>query len=215
MSAPLDLLGQRFGRLLVVERAPSDKWGGRRWVCLCECGNTTTASASNLRGGHVRSCKCIESSQSYARPRFLLAVCRNLKWTDAGIFVSEREAACAAAQETGDTQIILLRTSEDPQLVIASLKRALVIALHEGPDRRLLLVGFYFEPPHPTNPLINMHRQPMFARTTDADMVVKFQTVSEAHACLKDVKPFAPDVAIRVMDWREPVSASPHAQPLE
>jgi hypothetical protein len=34
-------------------------------------------------------------------------------------------------------------------------------------------------------------------------MVVKFSTVPEASACLADVKPFAPDAVIRVMDWRE------------
>jgi hypothetical protein len=34
-------------------------------------------------------------------------------------------------------------------------------------------------------------------------MVVKFQTVPEAHACLMDVKPFAPSASIQTIDWRE------------
>jgi hypothetical protein len=137
-----------------------------------------------------------------ARPRFLLAICQNMRWTHAGIFASEREAAFAAAQETGDTQIIQLRAGDDPQAVVGRLKRALVITRYQGPDNRLLLVGFYFSPPHP-NPLLNRHRRPAFKSTTDAGMVVQFQTVHEARACLRDVTAFAPDATIRTMDWRE------------
>jgi hypothetical protein len=141
-------------------------------------------------------------TRALARPRFLLAVCRNMRWTDAGVFGSEHEAAIAAAQEeTSASQIIPLRAGDDPQAVLATLRRALVITRYQGPDRRMLLVGFYFGAP---NPLLNRHRRPAFKSTTDADMAVKFQTVHEARACLRDVAPFAPDATIRTMDWREP-----------
>jgi hypothetical protein len=138
-----------------------------------------------------------------AYSQFLLAICQNMRWTNGGVFASEREAATAAAQGTGDTQIIQMRPSDDPPAVLASLKRALVIARHQGPDRRLLLVGFSFTAPNP-NPLLNTNRRPVFKPTTDAGRVVKFQTVPEARACLEDVKPFVSDAVIRVMDWREP-----------
>jgi hypothetical protein len=138
-----------------------------------------------------------------ARPRFLLAICQNMEWIDAGLFASEHEAAFAAAQEPGDTQIIQLRTGDEPEAVLASLKRALVIGRYHGPDRRLLLIGFYFGAPNP-NPLLNRHRRPAFSRTTDVGSIVKFASATEAHACLRDVKLFAPDAFIRVMDWREP-----------
>jgi hypothetical protein len=132
----------------------------------------------------------------------LLAICQNMRWTSAGIFASAREAATAAAQENGDSQIIELRPSDDPQAVVGRLKRALVIARRLR-ERKMLLVGFYFAAPHP-NPLLNQHRRPAFAPTTDAASLVKFQTVPRAHACLTDVKRFAPDAFIQVMDWREP-----------
>jgi hypothetical protein len=94
-----------------------------------------------------------------ARPRFLLAVCQNMRWTDGRVFVSEREAAIVAAQGTGASQIIQLRADDDPQVMLANLKRALVIARHEGPDRRLLLVGFYFRlPPPPSSTRIDSPR---------------------------------------------------------
>jgi hypothetical protein len=137
-----------------------------------------------------------------ARPQFMLAVCRNMSWVDGGIFASAREAAIAAAHGTGDTQVIQLRAFDDPQVMLASLKRALMIARRLR-ERKTLLVGFYFAAPHP-NPLLNMHRRPAFAPTTDAGMVVKFQTAYEARACLTDAKRFAPDAFIQIMDWREP-----------
>lgn len=49
-----DLSGRRFERLKVVGRA-----GSRSWICLCDCGRTHTARASNLKRGTTRSCGCL------------------------------------------------------------------------------------------------------------------------------------------------------------
>jgi len=55
--AVIDLTGQRFGRLLVIERAPNQ---GRktRWLCLCDCGAYTQVQSFNLINGLTRSCGC-------------------------------------------------------------------------------------------------------------------------------------------------------------
>jgi hypothetical protein len=56
---PLDLTGQRFGRLLVGERAP-DRHGHHRvaWHCLCDCGAEAVVTTTALRSGNTRSCGC-------------------------------------------------------------------------------------------------------------------------------------------------------------
>lgn len=59
-----DLTGQRFGHLTVLGRAESERYErkGRSsmtfatWLCRCDCGNTTTVRAGNLRSGN--SCTC-------------------------------------------------------------------------------------------------------------------------------------------------------------
>lgn len=53
-----DLVGQRFGRLLVGYRSPV---GGRgvRWWCRCDCGGTTWVATEKLTSGHTRSCGCL------------------------------------------------------------------------------------------------------------------------------------------------------------
>ena len=54
-----DLTKRRFGRLLVVGRAGTDKWGGSTWHTVCDCGGKKVVPGSNLRGGHTRSCGCL------------------------------------------------------------------------------------------------------------------------------------------------------------
>lgn len=60
----IDLTGQKFGRLTVIERAGSTKHGAARWQCKCECGNTTTVIGDELRKGNTTSCGCYQKETS-------------------------------------------------------------------------------------------------------------------------------------------------------
>ena len=53
-----DLTGKRFGRLVVLGRADSQR-GDMRWKCQCDCGNTTVAVGNALKRGQTKSCKCL------------------------------------------------------------------------------------------------------------------------------------------------------------
>jgi hypothetical protein len=60
MPVCIDLVGQRFGRLLVVSRAPrvgTDRHA--RWNCVCDCGKLTQVDMGNLRRGRTTSCGCL------------------------------------------------------------------------------------------------------------------------------------------------------------
>lgn len=59
MPAPLNLIGEKFGRLAVVQRIGANQSGKVLWRCLCECGGETSSSTSNLRGGISKSCGCV------------------------------------------------------------------------------------------------------------------------------------------------------------
>lgn len=63
MSKYIDLTGQRFGRLLVLERVEVDKKGGY-FLCQCDCGNKKVIMGSNLRLGKIKSCGCLLSESS-------------------------------------------------------------------------------------------------------------------------------------------------------
>ena len=60
-----DLSGQRFGRLVVLERSgdyinPQGKKSAKL-LCKCDCGNTTVVLASSLKSGRSESCGCLRS----------------------------------------------------------------------------------------------------------------------------------------------------------
>ena len=71
MSKKLDLLGQRFGRLVVVESAPSKKCKGGQtktvWKCKCDCGNLCYVTTQELRCGDTISCGCYAIEQMVNR----------------------------------------------------------------------------------------------------------------------------------------------------
>lgn len=54
-----DLTGQTFGKLTVLERAPTrGKSLSARWICRCKCGNFSEVQATNLKSGRTKSCGC-------------------------------------------------------------------------------------------------------------------------------------------------------------
>lgn len=67
MSAVKDLTGQRFGRLVVVERAGSDKHKHATWKCQCDCGEVRVLCSGNLRNGLVNSCGCLRVDSNKKR----------------------------------------------------------------------------------------------------------------------------------------------------
>ena len=59
MGQKIDLVGMRFGRLVVICESPKrDRSGSVSWTVVCDCGNTREVSSSSLRKGLTRSCGC-------------------------------------------------------------------------------------------------------------------------------------------------------------
>lgn len=58
MPGLVDLTGQRFGRLSVIERAGAAQSRQALWLCRCDCGNTKIVQSYDLRSGNTQSCGC-------------------------------------------------------------------------------------------------------------------------------------------------------------
>lgn len=62
-----DRVGERFGRLVVIERADdyAAPNGNRHvcWKCKCDCGNETAVDACLLATGHTKSCGCLKKEK--------------------------------------------------------------------------------------------------------------------------------------------------------
>lgn len=67
-----DLVGRRYGRLLVTEKAPTLARKQSRWMTLCDCGQFKIISAYSLIHGATTSCECYR--------REVLAAGRALLW---------------------------------------------------------------------------------------------------------------------------------------
>ena len=61
MGKPKDILGQRFGLLVVTSYLGSSGVAQHaRWRCVCDCGQQTDAAGAYLRRGSITSCGCIQ-----------------------------------------------------------------------------------------------------------------------------------------------------------
>lgn len=58
MGRLIDLTGQRFGRLVVINRVKNDAENLVCWNCKCDCGNYKVVRGKDLRRGHAKSCGC-------------------------------------------------------------------------------------------------------------------------------------------------------------
>ena len=67
MGKFVDLTGQRFGRLTVLDRVGSAGGGSATWRCLCDCGKETIVLSSSLRRGATRSCGCLSAEKTVER----------------------------------------------------------------------------------------------------------------------------------------------------
>ena len=59
LTKSINLIGQSFGRLIVIDKKDADSWGANRWLCQCKCGRKKIVTESNLIHGHTKSCGCL------------------------------------------------------------------------------------------------------------------------------------------------------------
>jgi hypothetical protein len=68
----INLIGHRFGRLTVIDEAPSLFRYGRKfamWLCKCDCGQSKIIYYSSVAQGLTKSCGCLRSELSGDRGR--------------------------------------------------------------------------------------------------------------------------------------------------
>ena len=63
----IDLTGQKFGRLTVIEKAKDHiQSNGRHrttWMCQCNCGNQVVVRTDCLLQGNTQSCGCYKNER--------------------------------------------------------------------------------------------------------------------------------------------------------
>lgn len=59
----INLIGKRFGRLIVIKRMQQDRWRNYKWLCQCDCGKQKIVRSGSLRSGYTQSCGCLQKER--------------------------------------------------------------------------------------------------------------------------------------------------------
>jgi 5-methylcytosine-specific restriction endonuclease McrA len=59
-----ELIGQKFNRLLVLEKHSQDTHGRWRYLCQCDCLTISIVTGSQLTNGGIKSCGCLKIERS-------------------------------------------------------------------------------------------------------------------------------------------------------
>ena len=71
----LNLEGQKFGMLTLIEVVGVNKSKQRMWRCACECGKEHFAGQAHLTTGKVSSCGCFRKTRNRTH-----GMCRTREW---------------------------------------------------------------------------------------------------------------------------------------
>lgn len=64
-----DLIGQRFGKLTVIDRLQERQSGYQLWLCRCDCGSEVRANTRSLKRGTISSCGCTPKHNAKCGPK--------------------------------------------------------------------------------------------------------------------------------------------------
>ena len=59
-----EMIGTRFGKLVVVSFAGMNVHGKRIWNCKCDCGGATITPTGDLRSGKALACSCVRNKKT-------------------------------------------------------------------------------------------------------------------------------------------------------
>ena len=63
----IDIVGNRYGRLTVIERVGKDKSGHSTWKCVCDCKKEIIVPKNSLTYGSTKSCGCIRNELNHKK----------------------------------------------------------------------------------------------------------------------------------------------------
>lgn len=90
-----EMVGERFGRLIVVSAAKS-KHKRSYWNCQCDCGRLCLAMGKYLRQGKKRSCGCLKREQAQINQK-AMSESNNLPPGEAAFNLLYASYRCSAA----------------------------------------------------------------------------------------------------------------------
>lgn len=94
-----ELLGKGYGKLQVVDFYYNAELNDFYWICLCDCGEHTTAKTVDLTSGSKKSCGCLKSPDLIGKRFGMLTVTKKLNKKRHGYFLWEVLCDCGNRDE--------------------------------------------------------------------------------------------------------------------
>lgn len=83
-----NLIGTRYGKLIIIARSGTANHGHSTWLCKCDCGNEKVIRATCLKRGNINSCGCIVSpNEGSYHERLKLKIKINIKVSENGCWI--------------------------------------------------------------------------------------------------------------------------------
>lgn len=67
MGTSKNLVGKKFGRLLVLDKTGKRYYGRVIWLCKCDCGSMLEVDTGRLNSGNTKSCGCTRTEKLVER----------------------------------------------------------------------------------------------------------------------------------------------------
>lgn len=139
-----NVIGQRFGRLIVLSRSTNPIYRQVFWICRCECGSVVDVMAGNLSRGNTKSCGCLSNDIKRARATLLtFEACAKDRFIDYKKGAEQRKLSFLLSLEE-----FIKITSQNchycnlpPSQVIPS-NRAKIVYFYSGIDRKDNSIGY-------------------------------------------------------------------------
>lgn len=65
-----NLVGEKLGKLTVLEYYGKNEKGYHLWKCKCDCGNYAIVNNKSIKNGHTKSCGCIHRAKDLTGKKF-------------------------------------------------------------------------------------------------------------------------------------------------
>ena len=113
----LDLTGQRFGHLIVIDEAPPMYYGINRivrlrvWNCVCDCGNTIVVRTAGLNHGWKTSCGCSKlrnlnlTDEERLKHRYVVGGDSQSKWRQLVLERDDYTCRCCGKNNLNDRNV--------------------------------------------------------------------------------------------------------------
>lgn len=139
-----DITGQRFTRLVALERLERKRGSSFLWRCQCDCGKIVEVSSNSLLSGNTKSCGCLRSDSIRHTNARIGSVANRMRLVD-GTCVERLErthvqknnrSGCTGVQSRGDKWIAVISFKKQVHyLGIFKTKEEAIQARKEAEER--------------------------------------------------------------------------------